>query len=308
MTDGRGAGGGHIVASRKFEQRDLVAKLDGGDAVLHRHGGAHVSAGPCHQRAPIHPLAIAVVAPVEQGLLAAFVTGQHIIVLAGYEGGQQALLYRRSSSNGQWVYRRALVTWTGAVLRVAMKNGIAAVQFGDQISLFELSGGDYVPRTSAAPIRHHGGLAISGNSVLIGGNNCDYDAVVYQKNTAVAGPSPAASMTTRASASAHSRATRWNSTMTMRCCARRMHARRSAWRRNGSALDWVPAGVLALLPDEAATNDSFALQGATAVASNGVVWRRSGTSTWTRQGVTTSVDHDNSFGVIFDRCTAMACS
>ena len=41
-----------------------------------------------------------------------------------------------------------------------------------------------MPRASAAPIRHHGGLAISGNSVLIGGNNCDYDAVIYQKNTA----------------------------------------------------------------------------------------------------------------------------
>ena len=114
------------------------------------------------------------------------IDGGHIIVLAGYEGGQQALLYRRSNSNGQWVFRRALVTWTGAYVRtgVAMKNGIAAVQFGNQISLFELSGGDYVPSPSAAPIRHHGGLAISGNSVLIGGNNCDYDAVVYQKNTA----------------------------------------------------------------------------------------------------------------------------
>ena len=37
--------------------------------------------------------------------------------------------------------------------------------------------------TSAAPIRHQGGVAISGNSVLIGGNNCDYDAVIYQKNS-----------------------------------------------------------------------------------------------------------------------------
>ena len=41
-----------------------------------------------------------------------------------------------------------------------------------------------MPSRVAAPIRHQGGLAISGNSVLIGGNNCDYDAVVYQKNTA----------------------------------------------------------------------------------------------------------------------------
>ena len=113
------------------------------------------------------------------------IDGAHIIVLGAYDGGQQALLYQRISS-GQWIFRRALVTWTGAYVRtgLAMKNGIAAVQFGDQISLFEVSGGDYVPARSVAPIRHHGGLAISGNSVLIGGNNCDYDAVVYQKNTA----------------------------------------------------------------------------------------------------------------------------
>ncbi|HEY5760149.1 MAG TPA: hypothetical protein VIU34_30210, partial [Steroidobacter sp.] len=92
------------------------------------------------------------------------IDGGYIIVLGGYEGGQQALLYRRSNSTGQWVYRRALVTSTGASVRasVAMKNGIAAVQFGDQLSFFEMSGGDYVPSPSAAPIRHHGGLAISG--------------------------------------------------------------------------------------------------------------------------------------------------
>ena len=113
------------------------------------------------------------------------VDGGYIIVLAGYDGGQQALLYRRNNSNGQWVFRRALVTRAGPFVRssVAMRNGIAAVQFGDQISLFELSGGDYVLQTSAAPIRHHGGTAISGRSVIIGGNNCDYDAVIYQKGS-----------------------------------------------------------------------------------------------------------------------------
>ena len=218
----------------------------------------------------------------------------NIIVLAGYEGGQQALLYRRNS-NGQWVYRRALVTWAGAQVQsnVAMKNGIAAIQFGDQVSLFEYSGGDYVQATSVAPIRHHGGLAISGNSVLIGGNNCDYDAVIYQK---VAGGS-------------------WDITGRMddnqgQCLSEfesydaelnydyaLLHApnarEATTWRRNGSALSWVPAGVLALLPDDpAASNENWALQGSTAVAPNGVVWRRSG-STWIRQGVATSVDHDD---------------
>ena len=33
---------------------------------------------------------------------------------------------------------------------------------------------------------------------------------------------------------------------------------------------------------------------------NGVVWRRSGSSTWIRQGVATSVDHDDGGGNRFD--------
>ena len=226
------------------------------------------------------------------------IDGGHIIVLASYEGGQQALLYRRNISNGQWVYRRALVTWTGAYVQpaVAMKNGIAAIQFGDQISLFEYSGGDYVRATSAAPIRHHGGLAISGNSVLIGGNNCDYDAVIYQK---VGGGSWA--ITGRIDDNQGQCFSAFEDyDVELNYDYALLHAQYAsearAWRRNGSSLDWVPAGILTLLPNEAATNENWALQGATAVASNGVVWRRSGASTWIRQGVTTSVDRDDGGG------------
>ena len=230
------------------------------------------------------------------------IDGGYIIVLGGYEGGQQALLYRRSNSTGQWVYRRALVTWTGASVRasVAMKNGIAAVQFGDQISLFELSGGDYVRSPSAAPIRHHGGLAISGNSVLIGGNNCDYDAVVYQKNTAGSWVITGRIDDNQGACFGEfeSYAVELNYDYALLHGPNTPEAQ--AWRRNGSAVDWVPAGVLALRPEDGASSSSFVLQGATAVGTNGNVWRRSGTSTWTHQGVTTSVDHDNSFGGVFD--------
>ncbi len=115
------------------------------------------------------------------------INGPYIIVLAAnYEGeqvtGQYALLYRRGS-NGVWSYRRTLQSRSGpgVVMNVRMKNGLAVVQFGDQETIYEYTGGDYVPGQSATPIRHPGGLAISGNSVLIGGDGCDYDAVVYQK-------------------------------------------------------------------------------------------------------------------------------
>ena len=229
------------------------------------------------------------------------IDGGHIIVLAGYDGGQQALLYRRMNSNGQWGFRRALVTWTGAYVRtgVAMKNGIAAVQFGDQISLFELSGGDYVPSPSAAPIRHHGGLAISGNSVLIGGDNCDYDAVVYQKNTAgswaITGRIDDNQGACFNEFESYAVELQYDYALLLGTYA----GEARAWRRNGSALNWVPAGVLPLLPAGSTSSSSFALQGATAVGSHGDVWRRSGTSTWTRQGELTSVDRENSFGSVF---------
>jgi hypothetical protein len=222
------------------------------------------------------------------------IDGGNIIVLAGYEGGQQALLYRRNNSNGQWVYRRVLVTWTGAYVQsaVAMKNGIAAIQFGDQISLFEYSSGDYVRATSVAPIRHHGGLAISSNRVLIGGNNCDYDAVIYQKNAsgswAITGRIDDNQGPCLGEFESYDVDLHYDYALLHAPSAREA----TAWRRNGTLVEWVPAGTLALLPDEAVGDENWALLGATAVAPNGVVWRRSGASTWIRQGVATSVDHD----------------
>jgi hypothetical protein len=220
------------------------------------------------------------------------IDGGNIIVLAGYEGRQQALHYRRNNSNGLWAYRRTLVTWNGAYVpsAVATKNGIAAIQFGDQVSLFEYSAGDYVQSTSVAPIRHHGGLAISGNSVLIGGNNCDYDAVIYQKVASgrwdITGRIDDNQGACFSTFEKYGVDLNYDYALLYAPYAREA----TAWRRNSSSLDWLPAGTLALLPNEAANIASWALMGATAVAHNGRVWRRSGTSTWVRQGVATSVD------------------
>ena len=216
--------------------------------------------------------------PAEFTLLGEHVAidGDYIIAIGGYEGGRQALLYRRNS-DGTWVLRRSLVTWTGPYMRasVTMRNGIAAVQFDDQITLFELAGGDYVQQTSTAPIRHHGGVAISGRSVLIGGNNCDYDAVVYQKNSsgswAITGRlddnqgeclSPGYNYDVELHYDyALVRPTYWPEGV--------------AWRRNGTAVDWVRAGSLPFLPNaDAPADGAYALQGATAVAPLGIVWRR----------------------------------
>ena len=232
------------------------------------------------------------------------VDGPHIIVLAMNENAagntHAALLYRRNS-NGAWVYRRTLATATGFLVRneVRMKNGIAAVQFGGQVSLFEYAGGDYVPARVAAPIRHPGGVAISGNSVLIGGDGCDYDAVVYQKGT-----DNTWRITGRLDDNTGSECDVWGTEVALNYdyALVRPHYGEvtAAWRRNGAALDWVPAGVLSLPPDLGHSESPYTLQGATAVGNNGYVFRRSGSSTWSPQGKATSVDHDNSFGVTFD--------
>ena len=227
------------------------------------------------------------------------IDGDHIIALGGYEGGQQALHYRRNS-NGQWVYRRSLLNWIDHNVRsdVAMRNGIAAVQFGNEITLFELAGGDYVRQTSAAPIRHQGGVAISARSVLIGGNNCDYDAVIYQKNS-----SGSWAITGRLDdnqgeclfANAKYAVELHYDYALVRTPAGLDGV---AWRRNGTALDWVRAGTLHMQPNAEATiyEDPYVLQGATAVAPNGDVWRRSGTSTWIRESVLQTLDYDNMRG------------
>jgi hypothetical protein len=229
------------------------------------------------------------------------IDGGYIIVLAFNEGSQSALLYRRNVSNGQWVYRRVLWTYSGTYARfdVAMRNGIAAVQFGDEIRLFEQSSGDYVRASSTAPIRHQGGLAISGNSVLVGGNDCDYDAVIYQKNTAgswaITGRIDDNQGECLGAYDLAEVELNYDYAVLPSSDGREAHA----WRRNGTALNWVRAGTLAVLPDEYLYREKFALQGATAVGPNGVVWRRSGSSTWTRQGMLTSVDRDNDSGNIF---------
>ncbi|MEO8017443.1 MAG: hypothetical protein ABI769_06495 [Pseudomonadota bacterium] len=235
------------------------------------------------------------------------IDGPNIIVLAindGVSGAPNtyaALLYRRNSSTGNWVYRRTLVTVNGFFARmdVRMRNGIAAVQFGGQVSLFEYAGGDYVPAHVAAPIQHPGGVAISGNRVLVGGDGCNYDAVVYEKGT-----NGNWDITGRLDDNAGSNCDAWGTEVELNYDYALVRPHYSgvttAWRRNGSAIDWVPAGALNLPPETPQSTTPYALQGATAVANTGHVFRRTGTSTWTPQGRATSVDHDASFGVTFD--------
>jgi len=243
------------------------------------------------------------------------INGPYIIVLAAnYEGeqvtGQYALLYRRGS-NGVWSYRRTLQSHSGplaANMSVRMKNGLAVVQFGDQETIYEYTGGDYVPGQSATPIRHPGGLAISGNSVLIGGDGCDYDAVVYQKganglwgitgrlddNQAVYECSPEGA------------GLEFNYDYAL--IGSNTQNGVPAWRRNGTALDWLPAGTLIAAPSNR-SGGVPGLQGATAVSGTYEVFRRNGT-TWNQQDSVQPVDYGNGagqgFGVKFRDAVLLA--
>jgi hypothetical protein len=232
------------------------------------------------------------------------IDGPHLIVLAINPGETSntyaALLYRRNTSDGKWVFRRTLVTANGAFARseVRMRNSLAAVQFGGQVSLFEYANGDYVPVRSAAPIVHPGGVAISSSRVLIGGNDCDYDGVVYEK-----GADGIWGITGRLDDNAGA-CDNYGLTVELNynyALLRHQYADvATAWRRNGTAVDWVPAGTLLPPPDVGFSDQPYALQGATAVANNGYAYLRSGSSTWNLQGRATSVDNDNSWGITFE--------
>src|SRR5262245_37935337 len=109
------------------------------------------------------------------------IDGPSIIVLATQDGSESALLYQRGS-NGRFTYQKTLVTfpYPRERLQVRMKNGIAVVHFQDRAWIFERSGNTYV-RGRTTPVLHPGGVAISGRSILIGGDDCNYDAVVYEE-------------------------------------------------------------------------------------------------------------------------------
>jgi len=65
-----------------------------------------------------------------------------------------------------------------------------------------------------------------------------------------------------------------------------------AWRRNGTALNWLPAGIITKPLDTRYSGGALGLQGATAVTSIHEVFRRSGTN-WIQQDSIKPVDYAN---------------
>jgi hypothetical protein len=211
------------------------------------------------------------------------IDGASIIVLASFDGGQSALLYQRGSGSSKFTYRSTLLTSSEPQdrMQVRMKNGIAVVQFGSREWIFERSGSSYVPGVAASPLNHPGGVAISGNSILFGGDDCGYDGVIYQKGT-----NGQWQITGRLDDNA-GQCVPEGLPVELNYDYAVIHApgtpEVTTWRRNGTNLDWVSAGTLTINSEVAATATPFALQNSTVVTPGSYVFRREGTA-WSAQG------------------------
>jgi hypothetical protein len=225
------------------------------------------------------------------------IDGGYIIVLTNNGSGKEAaFLYRRAINTGRFSFQRTLlaVDAPNAGGEVVMRGGIAAVRIGTRVTIFENSGGTYVQGHTAAPLTHPGGLAISGNSLLVGGDGCSYDAVVYQKgadgNWAITG------RIDDHQGECHPEGLRvdLNNDYALVNVPHADHA--TAWRRNGTAMDWVPAGTLNLTSGANAGEFPFVLSRSTAVSPGDYVFNRSG-STWTQTGRALGVDFYNNSAI-----------
>jgi hypothetical protein len=218
------------------------------------------------------------------------IDGADIIVIARYQGGQSALLYQRASGSSRFTYRSTLLTFADPQedLQVRMKNGIAVVKFGAHEWIFEKSGSSYVPGEAATSLDHPGGVAISGNRILFGGDGCDYDGVVYQKGGDGRWQITGRLDDDQGQCVTEGLAVELNYDYAV------LHApgapQATTWRRNGSALAWVSAGNLPINAEVAATSAPFALQNATLVTPASYVFRREG-GAWSPKGRVVPVDY-----------------
>ena len=222
------------------------------------------------------------------------IDGGWAIVLADRTGGRVALLYSRQPS-GSWVYRRVLldVADTPANLRAGleMKNGIAAVQLNDTIAIFEFTNSEWTRAQTLETIREPGGLAISGNRILIGGNRCQHYALIYQK-----GANGLWGITGRIGVpSGPCRPEGIPVELNYDYALVRGASRFVGVFRPTGSLDWSLDGQI-MIPEEASTaSGPMALQKSTAVSPGWAIFRRNGT-TWGYVGQLQPVDYGNGTG------------
>jgi hypothetical protein len=215
------------------------------------------------------------------------IDGDSLIVAA-----DAALLYRRDS-NGHWNYSRTLIPagTTGARL-VAMKNFQAIIKMGSTSTIWEKVNGNWQQAQTAAPITAPGEFAISTNRILVGGDGCSADALIYQKNGTtgiwdVTGRVPAEdghcdAATPRKVDLNYDDAIVRGTGNVLR-----------TYRRNGSALVWPNAGNIALTGTATSPYWSPAIQSGTLVLGDQSYYRRT-SGGWTKVG--TLLPRDRFYG------------
>lgn len=132
-----------------------------------------------------------IVVPAPYVAMAAAIDGDSILVTANdFEGAQDALFHYRRTASG-WQLERTLLQLpqvspeAGLTRLVAARGGVAAVQFGGQLAVFERSGSSWVPRPVVQPSEEIVGstLDVEGGRIQVGISRCSASAALFAKNT-----------------------------------------------------------------------------------------------------------------------------
>ncbi len=204
------------------------------------------------------------------------IDGDSIIVLAERTGGRSALLYQRGA-NGTWALSRTLLDVDGGDIlqsEVSMANGLAAVKLDATMHVFERSAtGEWLESAVAGTPQPGPGLVVSGARILAG-RRCSYDADVHEKSLGSGVWRVVARLTTGLGAADCNHV----ASLDLDGSVALIHGPgREAYEfRRASASSWPLAGTLSPPPQTAVDDGAYSLQGDTAVAPGGAVFRRTG--------------------------------
>jgi hypothetical protein len=230
------------------------------------------------------------------------IDGDSIILVMWVPGGTQTRLLRQGPG-GRWaqthVLSNATLPLNEVAYDVAMKNGIAAVRISThRILIFERINNDWLQTDALDNLDYTGKLVVSGARILVGAVGCTEgpDAFIFEKNASTARWQVTGRIVTSAASCNTAAAIDLNNSTAM------IHfpgtSNVGVYRRNGSALDWVASGGLALPADPeglASPGGSMALQGSVAVAP-GASYFSNASGYWTLAGRIVPVDFATNTG------------
>ena len=219
------------------------------------------------------------------------IDGDSIIAIVDHEGARQALLYRRGS-DGQWAFSRILVQSTAPASQLranlAMKNGLATIDLDGVTTIWQRIGGNWVQASTDGEIRHPGGHAISGSTILVGGGGCIADGYIFEKGTDGVWRGTGRLPSRAGVCGSPERDVELNYNYALiNDPAGTVHA----WARNGTDFNWRNAGDFELQGSSADRGGALALQNTVAVAPGSTVYRRTGPASWAPAGRAIPMDY-----------------